>query len=196
MLNGQQDQPAYGLLDVDAGEVTFDEMLLIATRAFHDLGTRTVRLWAQYNRAYFGGALKPIPVLYVPVSPYGHWVGQTRGLRLIYLMFEHPRKRPWPLVRDVLLHEMVHQALLEQGRDPHHKRQPWCNEIMRISRDYFGKTFWAGREAVGKVRTGKRRKSFKFNVPGPNGEESLKQAVISSWPHSVGIVPPDLSGAE
>jgi hypothetical protein len=50
---------------------------------------------------------------------------------------------------------------------------------MRISREHFGVTFWAGRYTVGKVGTGAGRRSVRKNKSGPNGEASLTMKEIS-----------------
>src|ERR1700722_16496158 len=109
--------------------MTFDDMLLIGDRCFGELGVKTVRLWEQYNHAYFDGKLQPTALLYVPTSPYGHWVGLHIADRNIYLM-RPSGLRSWGFVRGVLLHEMVHQSLVLAGKNPNHNREPWCNEIM------------------------------------------------------------------
>jgi hypothetical protein len=85
-------------------------MLLIADRCFGELGLKTVNVWKHYNETYFGGLLQPTALLYVPTSPYGHWVGQHIADRNIYLMRPSP-SRTWGFVRGVLLHEMIHQGL-------------------------------------------------------------------------------------
>jgi hypothetical protein len=64
------------------------------------------------------GELRPTPIIYVPISTYGHWIGlchtnhPEERADLIYLM-----RKDWETVRGALLHEMVHQALVESARD-------------------------------------------------------------------------------
>jgi hypothetical protein len=180
---------------VARSNVSFDDTLLIAERCFGELGRTTVHLWQQYNRDYFGGVLRATPVLYVPTSPYGHWVGCTVRDANIYLMFprdandDHYRK--WPYVRGVLLHEMIHQYLAQLGKDPAHAGQPWCDEIMRISQ-LLGRNIWAGKYIVKRVNG----KSVRANELPPESTEAriLDQAEIARWPYTVGIEPPDLIG--
>jgi hypothetical protein len=165
--------------------ITYQEALITAEHAFGDKGRQTIELWQQYNLAYFGGQLRPTPIIYVPTSTYGHWIGlchtnhPAERADLIYLM-----RKDWETVRGALLHEMVHQALVESARDSKHDGQPWRDEIMRISRDHFGILFHAGRIKVTKEKG--TRKSIKVN------EGDLTQGQIASWPDSVNIVPPDL----
>jgi hypothetical protein len=157
----------------------FDDVVLIAERCFGEHGCKTVNLWKQYNEAYFGGVLKPTPVLYVPTSPYGHWVGCTIPDANIYLMPVADR-RPWSYVRGVLLHEMVHQHLEQIEKDWHHAGQPWCAEIMRISR-MFGFNVWAGKYTVVKV-DGQSKRANKRAPADLTPDYSLNQCDISHWP--------------
>lgn len=167
--------------------MTFDDALLIAERCFGGLGLKTVYLWRQYNDDYFGGALAVTPILYVPTSPYGRWVGCFRHDRNIYLMYPG-NGRSWGFVRGVLLHEMVHQHLAQTGQDPHHDQTPWCSEIMRLSL-YFRRNIWAGKYTVKKI-AGKSVRANKDRPASKTGE-SLNQDQISKWPDSIGIEPPD-----
>lgn len=169
--------------------VTFDDAVLIAERCFGDLGLKTIFLWKQYNRDYFSDALDVTPVLYVPVSPYGHWVGCFCAGRNIYLMFPS-EERSWAFVRGVLLHEMVHQHLAQTGNNSQHACEPWCAEIMRISR-CLGVNIWAGKYTVKKVN-GKSVRANQERPASMNGR-ALNQKQISQWPHSIGIAPPDTS---
>jgi hypothetical protein len=176
-------------LPVIISRVTFEDAVLIADRCFGALGRTTISLWRHYNRDYFDGSLEVTPILYVPTSPYGHWVGCHVRDRNIYLMYPG-EKRSWAFVRGVLLHEMTHQLLVQCGKYPGHDGEPWCTEIMRISRLFFRKHIWAGKYTVGK-RNGR---SVRMNKPNPDeGSKAvaLNQEEISQWPHSVGIEPPD-----
>lgn len=181
---------SYLIETVERPELTFDEVLSVAERAFGERGWQTVMLWHQYNEAYFEGRLFPVPIIYVPASPYGHWIGLCSGdghrTGYIYLT-----RRPWEETRGTVLHEMLHQYLSESGQGvPRHNGQPWRDEIMRISRDHFGREIRANGPKVTKERlpdTASRR-SVKVYESG-----SLIQGEIARWPHSVGIIPPDLA---
>jgi hypothetical protein len=169
--------------------VSWEDAMLIADRCFQELGRKTVGLWRQYNVDYFGGSLHPTPVLYVPTSPYGHWVGCFYRDANIYLMHPSP-KRTWAFVRGVLLHEMTHQKLAQDGLDTKHAGEPWCTEIMRLSR-MLGRDIWAGKYIVKKVKG----KSVRANKPKPassTATRELNQYEISRWPYTINLEPPDL----
>ena len=182
-------KPKRKLPVVASSQVTYEDAELIADRCFGALGQKTISLWRHYNRDYFDGSLEVTPVLYVPTSPYGHWVGCHIRDRNIYLMYPG-EKRSWGFVRGVLLHEMVHQFLEQSGKAVGHDGESWCAEIMRISRVFFGKNIWAGKYTVGK-RNGR---SVRMNKPNPDKASkavALNQDQISRWPHSIGLEPPD-----
>jgi hypothetical protein len=168
--------------------VSFEEAVLIGERCFGELGRRTVFLWREYNALFFDAALQVTPVLYVPTSPYGHWIGLHLHQRNIYLMFPN-KSRTWGRVRGVLLHEMIHQHLAQSGENPQHAGAPWCREIMRISRQ-LGRNVWAGKYTVRRVNG----KSVRINLaqPSPDGALALNQKQISRWPRSIGLDPPDI----
>jgi hypothetical protein len=173
------------MLPATKSSVTFDDALLIAERCFGELGRKTVFLWKQYNRDYFGGALAATPVLYVPTSPFGHWVGLHRPDRNIYLMppGEH---RSWGFVRAALLHEMIHQNLAQLGDNQKHAGEPWCREVMRLS-NMFGREIWAGKYTVQRVKG----KCARVNQAAPADSQalSLNQRQIARFPHSIGLEP-------
>jgi len=161
----------------------FAALLLVSERAFGERGRRLALLFQQYNAAYFDGELHPVPILLVPVAPYGHWIGLTRQsfIYLVWKLDEHAE-------RATLLHEMVHAWLHQRGENPKHAGAPWCREIMRISR-LLGHTIHAGAYAV--QRQGKR--VVRVNRAGPHGEPSLPQREIATWPDKV--IPPPLRAA-
>ena len=177
------------LLAIESTPVSFDDAVLIADRCFpkQELGRRTIFLWREYNDLFFDGKLRVTPVLYVPTSPYGHWVGQHRAQQNIYLMFPG-ENRSWPVVRGVLLHEMIHQALSQRGQNPAHAGTLWCQEIMRISRQ-LGTEIWAGKYMVKKIDG----KSTRVNeAPSEStGARILRQKEIAGWPQSIGLQPPE-----
>lgn len=135
-------KPKRKLLITTGSKVSFEDAVLIGDRCFGSLGRQTVALWKRYNHDYFNGLLESTPVLYVPTSPWGAWVGCFTRDRNIYLMCPG-EKRSWGYVRGVLLHEMLHQFLEQSGKDVGHDGEPWRQEIMRLSQ-IFGKHIWAG----------------------------------------------------
>jgi SprT-like family len=91
----------------------------------------------RHNAHYFGGALQPIPIV-VGLSAYGGCLGLTR---LAGEWGDAPRitiatqylKRGRNETSDILLHEMIHALLSQQGENVRHNGAPWCREIMRIT---------------------------------------------------------------
>jgi len=185
---------SYSQVDYERPPITLKQARQIASCAFGQKGEAIVSLWSAYNKEYFRGKLKPVPIIFVPTSPYGHWIGLSVGTKsqksaLIYLK----SGETWADTRSVLLHEMIHQCLVERGANPKHESQEWCDEIMRISNDHFDREFWAGRYTVGKEKLEDgRRVSVRMNKAGPGGEASIPMDDIVAWPFSLGIIPPDI----
>ncbi len=80
-------------------------------------------------RCFFGDELAPCIIAMTPVSPHGRWIGLTcysraGGAHLIYLTTSGKLNGG----RGVLLHEMVHAWIVQQGRDASHAGAPWCEE--------------------------------------------------------------------
>ncbi len=150
-------------------EISFTEM---RTWLFHDwgnLGSRVAECWLEYNKRYFGGRLKPVPIALVSTSPYGHWLGLTRcGEHRTHLIELTSPGQGKKLIADrgVLLHEMVHQHLAETGLSPSHDGEPWCSEVMRLHQAITGTGIWAAPDIVTKER-GSRR-SVRKKPPAPN----------------------------
>src|SRR5262245_14336650 len=91
--------------------------------------------------------------------------------------------------RGVLLHEMIHQYLIERGESPKHEHEPWCREIMQLHRAITRKAIWATPESVGKeLGPDGKRKSTRFQKACPEtGMESIPRKDLSRWPHSCGL---------
>src|SRR6202034_832969 len=116
--------------------------------------------------------------------------------RNIYLM-KVAESRPWGYVRGVLLHEMTHQYLSQVGKNPNHDGEPWCSEIMRISR-ILGHNIWAGKYTVVKI-DGQSKRANKKPPADLDPDYRLNQFDISRWPHGwrknstwPGFEPPEL----
>lgn len=164
-------------------DFTFAEMERFAAVAWGELGANVARKWAEFNAEYFGGTLRPTPIIITSTLPYGHRVadcigGLNGGRRLIRLNV--PAKSD-VLVADnnTLLHEMIHQYLAERNEKSKHAGDPWCREIMRLNKQITGTAIWAGRSKT--FREGKR--IYRANQSGPNGEQSFTQDQIARWPH-------------
>jgi hypothetical protein len=175
-------------------------MRMFATEAWGALGTATVERWVEFNEHFFGGRLRPVPLVMTHTLPYGKRLAfcsygdaSTYGRTITVNVPRTPgaHGHTYALLADngVLLHEMIHQALFEAGEDAAHASEGWRREIMRLHQAITGKTIWAGRSMTKRVQgpDGKLSKVVRINAPGPNGEESLGQDVIATWPHALGI---------
>jgi hypothetical protein len=166
----------------------------VAESAFGLPGGHLVDLWEQYNRLFFGGELQPILITRSRVFAWGRCIGWTRvktcendPYRQIQVKQFH--YQVCPEQREVLLHEMVHQCLFERGQNPKHDGQPWCDEIMRISR-LLGRPIWAGKYTV--IREGKDTRRGNKAAPAELADlRALNQKEIAGWPYSIGLRLPE-----
>jgi hypothetical protein len=103
---------------------TFDDMLKVAGEAWGQLGINTVRKWKVYNEQYFGGALRPIPLIITQTMPFGGRIGLcSHGTGSRSITINIPSEHNFLVGdNDTLLHEMVHQCLNERGENPKHAR--------------------------------------------------------------------------
>jgi hypothetical protein len=51
---------------------SFDDMQRFAMEAWGELGTNTVLRWSEFNDRFFGGVLRPIPLVISNTLPFGH----------------------------------------------------------------------------------------------------------------------------
>jgi hypothetical protein len=164
---------------------TFDDMLKFAGEAWGQLGIGAVRKWAVYNEQYFGGVLRPIPLMITQTQPFGKRIGLcSHGGGSRSISINVPRDHNF-LVGDnaTLLHEMVHQCLNERGENAKHACDGWRREIMRLHQAITGSEIWAGRSKTMR----QNGKVVRLNEAHANGRVSLTQDEISRWPHSVAI---------
>ena len=54
---------------------TLDDMTRFATEAWGTLGTNTVAKWSEFNVVYFGGVLRPVPLVISRTLPFGKAIG-------------------------------------------------------------------------------------------------------------------------
>lgn len=173
---------------------TLRDMERFAAEAWGPLGAAVVAKWAEFNRLYFGGKLRPIPLVLTQTQPFGKRVafcsysGPAAGGRTITLNV--PKDHNHLLAdNDTLLHEMVHQCLNERGAPAGHDSEGWRREIMRLNKLIAGREIWAGRSTTKRVEgeDGKLSKVVRLNLPCPeHGRTSLTQMEIATWPHSCG----------
>jgi hypothetical protein len=168
---------------------TVADMERFALEAWGPFGRRIVEQWCDFNARYFGGALRPVPLVLHHTQPFGKRIAfcsyapadpdtlRPQG-RTITLNVPSRHKRLLA-DNDTLLHEMIHQYLFERGEAAGHDSAGWRREIMRLNREITGQDIWAGRSKTGR-RDGK---VVRFNEPGPAAQASLTQGEIARWPH-------------
>jgi hypothetical protein len=177
--------------------ITFADMKTFLSIGWGELGERVADAWRELNKRHFKNALEPLPIILVNTSPYGRWMGCTycnlKKSRAHLIQLAVARQKSFLRAdRGVLLHEMLHQHLTEQGHSPKHEHAPWCDGIMQLHFDLTGKRIFAAPETVTKSkdldpRTGKR-KSIRVPRRHPiTGITSLDRMAIATWPHSLGL---------
>lgn len=174
-----------------ADDFSLQDMLRFAGEAWGELGRNMVNKWAAFNEIYFGGNLRPIPLIITPTLPYGSRradCNRSEGERLIRLNV--PKDHNLLVAdNDTLLHEMIHQYLFECGESPGHESNGWRREIMRLNKVITGNEIWAGRSKTVRKRESADQKSYvvRINEPAPDGRASLTQMAIARWPHGCRI---------
>jgi hypothetical protein len=179
---------------------TFDDMLKFATEAWGPLGSNAVDKWSEFNDRFFEGKLRPIPLVISNTQPFGKRLAFCSYGTARTITLNVPKNHRYLLAdNSVLLHEMVHQVLVERGVDAAHSGHGWRQEIMRLHRVLTGEDIWAGRSVTARQKQehgGKViSKVVRLNVANPDtGASSLRQGEIARWPHSCGICLGKLGG--
>lgn len=103
--------------------------------------------WETFNNLYFEGILQPGGIFW-GLTPHGRALGYYEGWRnsitLHTSLIEPSTKDPWGigkligerLAEDVLLHEMMHQAVYQRNEHKSslygHNSELWCTEVNRL----------------------------------------------------------------
>jgi hypothetical protein len=170
----------------------YNEMLKLGELADGDRGVALVELWKEINQRCFEGRLCPLPIQWVTCMPYGRCVGSIRHSHAK----GHQRTARIEIMRTrsnkdaalILLHEMVHQSLMEQDMDPSHISAFWRKELVRLSLDVFGKSVVVPREMVRKFMRDDGLWSSRREleqVPILPSHLILNRAQSAQWPHSL-----------
>ena len=177
MATYEEYRGAAGLLWGEAGEFAADEA-------------------GRLNREHFAGSVPPMPVV-IGLTAYGRCIGLTRGsagwlaaprITLAPELFNgNHRTQGGPrMVSDVLVHEMVHAALMLRGEDPSHNGAPWCRVITELSPGVLGREITARPVVPRRVPNPERAgddgapKTVVVRKPEPG---AMSQAELASWPH-------------
>lgn len=165
-----------------AGGLSFDMIRLFLKEGWGEIGERTADRWLEFNRIYFGGMLRPLPIFFTNTTPFGKRLAHCCGNEACQHIALNMPGKAGHLVADAntLLHEMVHQCLFERGVSPKHAHQPWRDEISRIHLQITGSPLTVSRQKVVKVKQpdGSRKSVRKMAEEG-----SLSQQQIARWPH-------------
>ena len=173
------------VLPVDREPITIDQLRQLMRWSFGPDAVKLADLWQVFNDRLWGGRLEPCPIWLPRCTTYGRWIGLCTGdpatRRTLHLQVKYQLR---PATRAaVLLHEQVHQALIETGQCSKHNAWPWCHEVMRITRELWGVEIWAApaipRRVDGRSQRVQRR--------GPAGQESITRQQIATWPCSIGL---------
>jgi hypothetical protein len=166
------------------------DMERFAGEAWGELGRAIVKQWHHFNRRYFAGELRPVPLVITYAQPFGKHVAfcsYARADRAGRTITLNVPKDHGALLADnnALLHEMIHQLLFERGEPAGHDSEGWRREIMRLNKLITGKEIWAGRSMTKRVAgaDGTLSKVVRINEPHEDGRASLRQSEIARWPH-------------
>ena len=167
---------------------TLRDMERFATEAWGPFGTGVVAKWAEFNERYFGGKLKPVPLVMTNAQPFGKrlaFCSYNPGTKGRTITLNVPKDHTELLADNcTLLHEMVHQYLFEKGEDAAHAGDGWRREIMRLNKLIAGKEIWAGPSKTRRDPDDMKR-VIRLNEPHPTtGRPSLGQKQIARWPHN------------
>jgi len=161
--------------------------------------------FARLNREHFAGSIPPMPIV-IGLTAYGGCIGLTQSaawleaprISLAPEIFrgslERSNGEPGRIrggarqVADVLLHELVHAALMFRGQDPAHNAAPWCQMIGDLSPDVLGRDINARPVRTRRVPNPAREtdpdapKTMVRRLPDPG---CLTQLALARWPHSL-----------
>jgi hypothetical protein len=164
--------------------ITVEEFQKLMEWTYSDKGVALARAWEWMNEECFDGVLVPCPILLPSSPPFGHWVGLCTGNpqnETVHIQI----KRDMTLGEqfNVLLHECLHAYLRELGQSTDHNAIPWCNEIMRLTRQIWGVEIHASPDSPRRINGVSKR----VQKPSATGQQSITRTQISRWPHSIGL---------
>jgi hypothetical protein len=156
-----------------------------------DAGAWAADSWTRLNADHFGGRLVYHGVVW-GLTPHGRGLGHTNSesMRItLHPALLDPRDRAWGMrdrlgvrfAADVLLHEMVHVALLTVGvandeREGQHNTDEWCEQIMRITPDLSLPAIKAAPVKTRRINGGVVRQAL---------DGHLSRSEIARWPYSI-----------
>ncbi len=184
---------------------TYETYARAAALLWGQAGEFAAAEFARLNRELFAGSIPPLPVI-IGLTAYGTCIGLTRTARwlaaprvtlapeLFNGSAERPDGSPGRIrggprqVSDVLLHELVHAALIFRGEDPAHNADPWCALITELSPDVLGLVITARPVRTRRIPNPAREtdpsapKTIVKRMPEPG---AMRQIELARWPQSV-----------
>jgi hypothetical protein len=176
--------------------VTYEDYRQAAALLWGEAGEFAAAEFARLNREHFAGSIAPMPVV-IGLTAYGRCIGVTKyapgwlaapRITLAPELFNGSGRTPGGprMVSDVLVHEMVHAALILRGEDPRHNGEPWCQAITELSPGVLGREITARPVLPRRVPNPARAadpaapKTIVVRQPGPG---AMSQAELAAWPH-------------
>lgn len=166
--------------------------------------------FTRHNREHFAGSIPPMPII-IAMTPYGGCIGLTGAvwwltsprITLAPEVFTGSRDKFNPCtgrttpgrlhggprqVSDVLLHEMIHAALILRGENPEHNQAPWCRMITELSPAVLGTEITARPVRTRRIPNPAREtdpdapKTIVRRLADP---DALPQISLATWPYSL-----------
>lgn len=172
------------IIDQRREPITLHEFRKLMEWTYSDRGVALANAWEWMNNECFYGMLKPCPILLPSSPPFGHWIGLCTGNKegeTVHIQI----KRDLPISShfDVLLHECLHAYLRETKQSTDHNANPWCDEIMRLTRQIWGIEIHASPDSPRRVNGVSKR----VQKPSATGHPSITRTQIARWPHSIDL---------
>ena len=175
---------------------TYEDYRHAAALLWGTAGDFAAAEFARLNREHFAGSIPPMPIV-IGLTAFGRCIGLTRDgcwldsprITLAPELFNgNHRTAGGPrMVSDVLVHEMVHAALMLRGEDPQHNADPWCRLLAELSPAVLGREIAARPVRPRRVPNPNRDadpdapKTIVIRKPEPG---TMSQAELARWPHS------------
>lgn len=174
---------------------THEDYRQAATLLWGDAGDLAAAETERLGREHFAGRIPPMPVI-IGLTAYGRCLGLTRGMEdwlaepritLAPELFNGNHRTPGGArtVADVIVHELVHVALMLRGEDPRHNFAPWCQMITDLSPAVLGSTIDARPVVPRRVPNPDREtnpKAPKTIVVRRAEPGTMSQAELATWP--------------
>lgn len=173
--------------------LSLEHMTHLVESAFGSRGRYLVDCWSVYNRGFFAGELRPIPIILLWSSGSRLQDGQTQYGRGFTFNIQIKRALSPAQARTALLHQMVHQYLAERNTDPKHSGRAWRDEIERLSHLVFCIHVRAAGSRVVKVRQADGTRTSQRSGPDTSHFNVLNDDQIRHWPHA-GFLPQGADG--